>query len=125
MIYLVQVGSPGATLLGWFDTNATVKITSKKALKFVSTCLRTSHSKKYPKTDALLGLVPEFERSDRAEILRVGRYKNFVANERLDILKHVPAGRCTPHPKLIQILVLIRPRSGISEIASDSSIGTQ
>ena len=48
---------------------------------------------KYTKIDALLGLDPEFERSDRAEILRVGRYKNFVANERLDIPKHVLAER--------------------------------
>ena len=56
---------------------------------------------KYPKIDALLGLDPQFERSDRAEILRVGRYKNFVANERLDIPEHVPAGRCTPCRKLI------------------------
>ena len=56
---------------------------------------------KYPKIDALLRLDPEFEWSDRAEILRNGRYKNFVANERLDIPKHVPAGRCTPRPKLI------------------------
>jgi hypothetical protein len=37
---LAQVGSHGATQLGWFDTNATVKITSENALKFVGTCLR-------------------------------------------------------------------------------------
>ena len=48
---------------------------------------------KHPKIVALLELDPEFERSDRAEILRVGRYKNFIANERLDIPKHVLAGR--------------------------------
>ena len=46
---------------------------------------------KYPKIDALLGLDPEFERSDRAEIFRIGRYKSFVANQRLDIPEHVPA----------------------------------
>ena len=56
---------------------------------------------KYPKIDALLGPDPEFERSDGAESLRVGRYKNFVANERLDIPKHDPGGRCTPRCKLI------------------------
>ena len=98
MIYLAQVGSPRGMLSGWFDTNATVKITSKNPSESMS---NIALMQKYPKIDALLRQDPEFERSDRAEILRNGRYKIFVANERLDIPKHDRAGRCTPRPKLI------------------------
>ena len=62
---------------------------------------------KYTKIDALLGLDPEFERSDRAEILRGGRYRNYAADQRLDLPKDVRARSWTPRPKLIQIPVQI------------------
>ena len=59
------------------------------------------------KSDALIGMFPEFGRSDRAEILRGGRYRNFAADQRLDLPKDVRAGSWTPRPKLIQIPVQI------------------
>ena len=38
-----------------------------------------------PKSDALIGRFPEFEQSDRAEILRGGRYGDSAEDERLDL----------------------------------------
>ena len=78
-----------------------------------------------PKSDALIGRFPEFGRSDRAEFLTGGRYRNFAANQRLDLPKDVRARCWIPRPKLIRILVQIQQGSGISEIAGDSSIGTR
>jgi hypothetical protein len=78
-----------------------------------------------PKIDALLGRFPEFEPSDRAEILRGGRYRNSAADQRLDLPKDVRARCWTPRSKLVQIPVQIRQGSGISEIAGDSSIRTR
>ena len=43
-----------------------------------------SRKKTDPKSDALIGRFPEFEQSDRAEILSGGRYGN-SADERLDL----------------------------------------
>ena len=59
------------------------------------------------KSDALIGRFPEFGRSDRAEILRGGRYRNSAADQRLDLPKDVRARSWTPRPKLIQIPVQI------------------
>ena len=60
-----------------------------------------------PKSDALIGRFPEFGRSDRAEILRGGRYRNSAADQRLDLPKDVRARSWTPRPKLVQIPVQI------------------
>ena len=44
-----------------------------------------------PESGALIGRFPEFGRSDRAEILRGGRYGNSTADEWLDLPKDLRA----------------------------------
>ena len=53
------------------------------------------------KINALLGHFPEFERSDRAEIFRDGRYGNSAADEWLDLPKDVRAECWTTRPNLV------------------------
>ena len=63
--------------------------------------------KTYPKSDALIGRFPEFGWSDRAEILRGGRYGNSAADEWLDLPKDLRDGLWRLCPKLVQIPVQI------------------
>ena len=60
-----------------------------------------------PKIGPLIGRLPEFEPSDRAEIWRGGRYGNSAVDERLDLPKDLRAGIWRPRPKLAQIPIQI------------------
>ena len=59
------------------------------------------------KIGPLIGRFPEFEPSDRAEILRGGRYGNSAVDERLDLPNDLRARLWRPDPKLVQIPVQI------------------